>query len=54
MNIKCTLIEACKEVVVIECLGVGVYEIRAAVYNSSNEEFSAICLVEKKATLYLG
>jgi hypothetical protein len=54
MNVTCTLIEICKEVVVVECLGVGIYEIRAGVYNSSNEELSAICLVEKMTALYLG
>jgi hypothetical protein len=42
MNIACTLVGVCEEVV-----------IRAAVYSSSNEELSAICLVEKMAALCL-
>jgi hypothetical protein len=53
MNIACTLVGVCEEVVVVGCLRLGAYEIRAAVHNSSNEELSAICLVEKMASLYL-
>jgi hypothetical protein len=34
-------------------LKLGAYEIRAAVHNSSNEELSAICLVEKMVALCL-
>jgi hypothetical protein len=53
MNIACTLVGVCEEVVVVGRLRLGAYEIRAAVHNSSNEELSAICLVEKMAAIYL-